>query len=154
MYPGLASQPVMPGSFEGESRPERERMTEMLSTRRRFKPLGCRALFLAWVILSLAWAAGVGYHIYHRVSLQTDMSRDVERDLDAGTCAGKSCMPANIRAKQSWSNVASTYLRFGSMDMATSVMGPPVGVLLIGFGAIFVRRRCRWNGPTINRRSD
>ncbi len=153
MYPGLASKPVMPGSFQGEPGPTGQRMPEMLSsTRRRFKPLGCRALFLVWVILSLAWAAGVGYHIYHKVSVQTDMARDVERDLDAGNCAGKSCMPANVQAKQSWLNVASTYIRFGSMDMATSVVGPPVGILLIGFGAIFVRRR--WNGPAIKPRSD
>jgi len=93
------------------------------------------------------WGLAVGYDVCQRVSTQADMSRDVEHDLDQGflaaSCTGPQCggNSANAQRTQNWSRIASTYIKFGSDEMAASVLGPPAALLVIGLGAVFVLRR-------------
>jgi hypothetical protein len=109
-----------------------------------------RWLLAFWVVLSICWGAAVGYDLYQRISMQADMSRDVEADLDGGfvnaSCSGAQCgMAAKATARlQNWRGIASTYLKFGSDEMAAFALGPPAGLLVIGIGAaFFMRRRTR-----------
>lgn len=109
-----------------------------------------RLLLALWVVLSLGWGAAVGYDLYQRVSMQADMSRDVESDLDQGfvpaSCTGKACGSISAKAAQTWnwSGIFSTYLKFGSDEMAAWAFGPPAGLLLLGIGAtLMLRRRAR-----------
>jgi hypothetical protein len=44
-----------------------------------------------------------------------------------------------------WSNIASTYIKFGSVDMAASAFGPPIVILVLGFGWIVIARHRRRN---------
>jgi hypothetical protein len=100
-----------------------------------------------WAVLSIGWGGAVGYDLFQRVSMQADMSRDVEAELDQGflsaSCIGTQCAAQAARASktQSWSGIASTYLRFGSDEMAEFTLGPPVALLLVGLGAMFIVRR-------------
>lgn len=121
---------------------------------RRFKPVSGRRLLATWAVLSSVWAIGVGYEVFHEVNVQADMSRDVERDLDnisPASCTEPACSAANRQApedeksqNENWSNIASTYIKFGSVDMAESALGPPLLILAAGAGWIlFVRRRRR-----------
>jgi hypothetical protein len=113
--------------------------------------LRARWLLAIWVILSICWGAAVGYDLYQRISMQADMSRDVEADLDGGfvnaSCAGAQCGTALTKATarlQNWRGIASTYLKFGSDEMAAFALGPPAGLLIVGIGAaFFMRRRTR-----------
>ena len=106
-----------------------------------------RLLLALWVVLSLGWGTAVGYDLYQRVTMQADMSRDVESDLDSGfasaSCTGKDCGIVSAKTAQTWnwSGIFSTYLKFGSDEMATWALGPPAGLLLLGFGATLLLRR-------------
>jgi hypothetical protein len=108
-----------------------------------------RWLLALWLVLSLGWGMAVAYDLYQRVSMQADMSRDVEKDLDQGftaaSCAGAECGKASAKAAQTWnwSGIASTYLRFGSDEMAIWTLGPPAALLIVGLGATLVLRRRR-----------
>src|ERR1700744_4317839 len=83
-----------------------------------------RFLLALWIVLSLGWGTAVGYDLYQRVSMQADMSRDVESDLDQGfapaNCTGKDCGVVSAKTAQTWnwSGIFSTYLKFGSDEMA------------------------------------
>jgi hypothetical protein len=113
--------------------------------------LRARWLLAIWVFLSICWGAAVGYDLYQRISMQADMSRDVEADLDGGflnaSCTGAQCGTALTKATarlQNWRGIASTYLKFGSDEMAAFALGPPAGLLIVGIGAtLFMRRRSR-----------
>ena len=82
--------------------------------------------------------------------MQADMSRDVESDLDSGfasaSCVGKDCSGVSAKAAQTWnmSGIFSTYLKFGSDEMAEWALGPPAVLLLLGVGtSVMLRRRAR-----------
>jgi hypothetical protein len=103
-------------------------------------------LLSVWFVLSIMWGAAVGYDLYQRISMQADMSRDVEADLDAGfvnaSCSGPSCGGSAATARtQNWAGIAQTYIKFGSDEMAECVFGPPAALLVIGLGTVFVLRR-------------
>jgi hypothetical protein len=106
-----------------------------------------RPMLGIWMILSLMWGTAVCYNICQRVSMQADMSRDVESDLDQGfvnaSCTGAQCGGTNAATAktQNWSGIASTYIKFGSDEMAESVFGPPAVLLLMGLSTLFVLRR-------------
>lgn len=109
-----------------------------------------RLLLALWVVLSLGWGTAVGYDLYQRVTMQADMSRDVESDLDQGfvsaTCVGKECGTVSAKTAQTWnwSGIFSTYIRFGSDEMAEWAFGPPVALLFLGLGTtLLLRRRAR-----------
>ena len=109
-----------------------------------------RLLLALWVVLSLGWGTAVGYDLYQRVTMQADMSRDVESDLDSSfssaSCVGKDCGVVSAKTAQTWnwSGIFSTYLKFGSDEMAEWALGPPAGLLLLGIGAtVMLRRRAR-----------
>ena len=112
-----------------------------------------RLLLAAWAALSVFWLAGAGYEIYQRVSLQAEMSRDVERDLDQGfvnaSCVGAGCGTANAevahpaRLTENLTEILLTYIRFGSDEMVETVFGPPIVLLIAGIGAIVTIRRRR-----------
>jgi hypothetical protein len=108
-----------------------------------------RLLLALWVVLSLGWGAAVGYDLYQRVTMQADMSRDVESDLDSGfasaNCVSKDCGVVSAKTAQTWnwSGIFSTYLKFGSDEMAEWALGPPAGLLLLGIGATLMLRRRR-----------
>ena len=108
-----------------------------------------RLLLGLWVVLSLGWGGAVGYDLYQRVAMQADMSRDVESDLDQGfvsaKCAGADCGSVSAKAAQTWNlaGIFSTYLKFGSDEMAAWALGPPAGLLIFGIGATVVLRRRR-----------
>src|SRR6185312_5356856 len=65
-----------------------------------------RLLLALWVVLSLGWGTAVGYDLFQRVTMQADMSRDVESDLDSGfasaSCVGKDCASVSSKAAQTW----------------------------------------------------
>jgi MYXO-CTERM domain-containing protein len=100
-----------------------------------------RPLFAIWAVLSVLWTGGVGYNIYQRVCTQADMSRDVERDLDLISCTGQQCASVADSPTESKLDIVSTYIKFGSMDMAEATIGPPAILLLIVLGGIFMMRR-------------
>ena len=107
-------------------------------------------LLVIWAALSVLWISAVGYDLYQRVSIQAAMSRDVENDLDQGfktaSCVGATCestAPQAVPQTQNWMGIASTYVRFGSDEMAESVFGPPAALLVIGLAGVFVMRRRR-----------
>jgi MYXO-CTERM domain-containing protein len=110
-----------------------------------------RWLFAIWVLFSALWVMAVGYELFERVSTQADMSRDVENDLNQGfvtaSCVGTSCnseagnVAISVSPSQNWMGIASTYLRFGSDEMAETVLGPPAALLVIGLGGAFLIRR-------------
>jgi len=109
-----------------------------------------RLLLALWVVLSLGWGTAVGYDLYQRVAMQADMSRDVESDLDQGfvsaSCTGADCGKVSAKAAQTWNlaGIFSTYLKFGSGEMAAWALGPPAGLLIFGIGAgVMLRRRAR-----------
>jgi hypothetical protein len=109
-----------------------------------------RLLLALWIVLSAGWGAAVGYDLYQRVSMQADMSRDVESDLDQGfvpaSCAGKECGTVSAKTAQTWNlgGIFSTYLKFGSDEMAEWALGPPAALLILGIGAtVMLRRRSR-----------
>jgi len=108
-----------------------------------------RFLLALWVVLSLGWGTAVGYDLYQRVAMQADMSRDVESDLDQGfvsaKCTGVDCS-VSAKAAQTWNltGIFSTYLKFGSNEMAAWALGPPAALLIFGIGAtVLLRRRAR-----------
>lgn len=106
-----------------------------------------RWLLSLWAILSVMWGLAVGYDVYLRVSTQAEMARDVENDLDRGfvteSCADVPCgvTTTNAARTQNWSRIASTYIKFGSNEMAESLFGPPAVLLVIGLGTVFVLHR-------------
>lgn len=109
-----------------------------------------RLLLALWIVLSLGWGSAVGYDLLQRVTMQADMSRDVESDLDSGfaptSCVGKDCGTVSSKAAQTWnwSGIFSTYIKFGSDEMAEWALGPPAALLLLGIGAsVMLRRRAR-----------
>jgi len=108
-----------------------------------------RLLLALWVVLSLGWGTAVGYDLYQRVTMQADMSRDVESDLDQGfvsdSCGSKECGGISAKTAQTWNwgGIFSTYLRFGSNEMAAWALGPPAGLLFLGIGATVMLRRRR-----------
>jgi hypothetical protein len=104
--------------------------------------------FLAfWLVVSSIWISAAIYNIYQRVDQQADMSMDVERDLDQGlstaSCTGRCITATQATPASNRFDIASTYLRFGSIEMAECVLGPPVALLLVGLGAFSVLRRKR-----------
>ncbi len=109
--------------------------------------LRTRWLLAFWVVLSIAWGTAVAYDLYQRVTMQADMSRDVEADLDSGfsnaSCVGADCGKVSGKSAQTWNwtGIASTYLKFGSDEMAMFALGPPAGLLVIGVGATLIMRR-------------
>jgi hypothetical protein len=112
--------------------------------------LRTRSLLAFWLVLSIAWGTAVAYDLYQRVSMQADMSRDVEADLDQGfanaSCVGADCGKTSGKAAQTWnwSGIATTYIKFGSDEMAAFALGPPATLLIVGIGAtIMLRRRAR-----------
>jgi hypothetical protein len=109
-----------------------------------------RLLLGLWVVLSLGWGTAVGYDLYQRVTMQADMSRDVESDLDQGfvsaKCAAAECggVSAKTARTWNWAGIFSTYIKFGSDEMAAWALGPPAGLLILGIGAtVVLRRRAR-----------
>jgi hypothetical protein len=104
-----------------------------------------------WVVLSALWVGGVGYNIYQTALVQADMSRDVERDLDEGfvpaSCVGAACGTANSESSrlgqqtENWIGIAMTFIRFGSDEVAELVVGPPLGLLIVGIGVVVMRRK-------------
>ena len=132
--------------------------SEALSAPRSFPwYLRPKALLSIWAALSVMWGLGVAYNVCERVSTQADMSRDVENDLDQGfvsaSCTGPQCsgLSGNAQQAQNWSRIASTYIKFGSDEMAESIFGPPVVLLVIGLGTVFaLRRRARYATAAIN----
>jgi hypothetical protein len=99
-----------------------------------------------WAVLSMIWGLAVCYDLCQRVSMQADMSRDVEKDLDQGfvtaSCGGPQCGGStNAVRAQNWSRIASTFIKFGGDEMAECVLGPPAAVLVIGLGTVLVLRR-------------
>lgn len=106
-----------------------------------------RWLLAIWAVLSIGWGAAVGYDLCQRVSMQADMSRDVEADLDQGfvpaSCVGAQCAAAVAKPSQTqnWYGIASTYLKFGSDEMAEFALGPPAALLVLGLATMFVVRR-------------
>lgn len=107
--------------------------------------------FLAvWFVLSVIWGGGVAYNLYQQISIQADMSRDVERDLEQGfvtaSCTGADCGGGSaVERTQNWSGIASTYLKFGSTDMMECAFGPPAILLVVGLGSLLALRRRRVN---------
>lgn len=109
-----------------------------------------RLLLALWVVLSIGWGGAVSYDLYQRVAMQADMSRDVESDLDQGfvsaSCVGTECGGIYAKTAETWnlSGIFSTYLKFGSDEMAAWAFGPPATLLLLGIGAaVMLRRRAR-----------
>jgi hypothetical protein len=104
-----------------------------------------RPLFAIWAILSVVWTAGVCYNIYQRVCTQADMSRDVERDLDLVNCTGQQCDASMAESSntpaESKLDIVSTYIKFGSVDMAEATIGPPAILLVFVLAGIFLMRR-------------
>jgi hypothetical protein len=114
--------------------------------------LTVRSLLAIWLVVSLIWGGTVGYDLYHRATVQADMSRDVERDLDQSliqaSCNGPSCSGSTTRVSdqtENWSDIASTYFRFGSLEIGEYALGPPVALLAVGLAALLVFRRRRSN---------
>jgi hypothetical protein len=109
--------------------------------------LSARWMLSIWAALSVIWGLAVVYDLCERVSTQADMSRDVENDLDQGfvtaSCSGPQCVrsSANAQRTQNWSRIASTYIKFGSNEMAECIFGPPAALLVIGLGTVIVLRR-------------
>jgi hypothetical protein len=109
--------------------------------------LSARWTLSIWAVISVMWGMAVVYDVCQRVSTQANMSRDVENDLDQGfvtaSCTGPQCSgsSANAQRTQNWSRIASTYIKFGSNEMAESIFGPPAALLVIGLGTVFVLRR-------------
>jgi hypothetical protein len=121
---------------------------------RLFEILTVRSLLAIWLVLSLIWGGSVGYNLYHRATIQADTSRDVERDLDQSlipaSCTGPACAGKSQDASddlsnqtQNWSDIASTYFRFGSMEIGAYALGPPLALLAVVLAAILVFRRRR-----------
>jgi hypothetical protein len=114
---------------------------------RRTGRLKIRYFLAIWAVLSVAWISASAYNIYQRVDEQADMSMDVEHDLDQGltpvACTGKCLTGVPESPAFSRFEIASTFFRFGSVEMGECVFGPPVGLLLVGLGAISVLRRRR-----------
>lgn len=112
---------------------------------RLFELLSVRSLLAIWAVLSLTWAGAVCYDLYHRAAVQAEMARDVEHDLDEGfataSCIGASCAAPRRTALESWSNIVSTYLKFGSREIGVYALGPPLTVLAVGMAAFMVLRR-------------
>jgi len=105
--------------------------------------------FLAlWFVLSVGWGGAVAYNVCQQISMQADMSRDIERELDQGfvnaSCTGADCGGGTaVERTQNWSGIASTYLKFGSADMMEYAFGPPAILLVVGLGSLFGLRRRR-----------
>ncbi len=114
---------------------------------RRVARLKIRYLLAIWAVLSVAWMSIAVYNIYQRVDEQADMSMDVEHDLDQSltpaACAGKCLTGVQDSAISNRFEIASTFFRFGSVEMAECVFGPPAGLLIVGLGALSVFRRRR-----------
>lgn len=112
-----------------------------------------RLLLTLWAVLSLMWAGGVVFDLYHKATTQADMSRAVERELDQGliqaSCTGVQCSGAPQAAAaqpaakvENWSDIANTYVKFGRGQMAECLFGPPIALFIVGLGGmIFYRKR-------------
>jgi hypothetical protein len=100
---------------------------------------------VVWTVLSIVWIVGAVDNIYQRVNDQAAMSVDVERDLDQGltaaACSRDCAGTIQPIAASNRFDIASTYLRFGSVEMGEWVFGPPIALLLIGLGAFSVSVR-------------
>ncbi len=124
-------------SAHGVSR-ARRRMASITSPR-------FRVFLVVWTVVSIAWVVGAVNNIYQRVNEQAAMSMDVERDLDQGltsaACARDCAGTIQPAAASNRFDIASTYFRFGSMEMGEWVFGPPIALLLIGLGALSVSVR-------------
>jgi uncharacterized protein (TIGR03382 family) len=109
-----------------------------------------RKFLAVWAAVSAIWMAGAIYNIYQRVDEQAAMSADVEHDLDASlspsSCSGLCTATFNAADAPDRLDIASTYLRFGSMEMGECVFGPPLALLLVGLGAFSALRRRRRSG--------
>jgi hypothetical protein len=121
-----------------------------MRTARRRAAVRRYGIFLAtWSALSTVWAGFIAYDLYHRAQVQAEMARDVERDLDQGlvsvSCDGPLCEGASGKSSQRWADIASTYIRFGSVEMSESILGPPALLLILGLGALFIHGRRRSN---------
>ncbi len=136
--------------------PERERRIRERFPRRMFGAghrkdrggvLRVRNFLAVWAAISVIWIAGAIYNIYQRVDEQAAMSVDVEHDLDAGlapaNCTGLCTANFNSTETSNRFDIASTYLRFGSVEMGECVFGPPAALLLVGLGALSALRRRR-----------
>jgi hypothetical protein len=122
--------------------------------RRAIRAIRGRTLFAIWLALSLFWGAAVAYDLYSRATEQAAMSVSVERDLDRGfvnaSCAGPDCMGGtDAAATNNWSDIASTYLRFGAFEIGEYAFGPPLAVLGMGLTVLAALRwrRLRLRAP-------
>ena len=115
--------------------------------RHRFEFLSYRTVLLIWAVLSAAWTGSVAYELYDRAQLQAEMARDVERDLNQGltpvSCAGPPCGEATDNESNRWPDIASTYLRFGGVEMEEFALLPPIILLVAGLGLAFAAKRRR-----------
>jgi hypothetical protein len=115
-----------------------------LRHRRRF---GLRTFLMVWAAISVLWIAGASYDIYQRIDEQADMSVDVERDLDQGltpaSCSGQCLSGGLAGALSDRFEIASTFFKFGSVEMGECVLGPPAALLLVGLGIFSAFRRRR-----------
>jgi len=114
---------------------------------RRFKLKSYRMVLSVWAALSALWVGCVVYDVYLRAQTQAQMSRDVERDLDQGltsiSCTGPQCGVPMHDEPDRWPDIASTYLRFGRVEMGEFVFVPPGALLVTGLGIAFVAKRRR-----------
>ena len=101
----------------------------------------------AWAVLSVAWTGYAAFDLYRRAEVQAEMARDVERDLDQGlspiSCSGSHCDKPVDNAQDRWADIASTYLRFGKVEMEEFVILPPIALLIAGLGILFTTKRLR-----------
>lgn len=118
-----------------------------ISGRRWSNMLRIRRLLAIWAVLSLIWAGTVCYDLYHRASVQAEMARDVEHDLDqdqglvTASCNGPDCGGTKETATQRLSDIVSTYLEFGSREFGVYTLGPPFALLVVGAITVFALRR-------------
>ncbi len=141
---------------------------EAIGEKRFYQPhrlLSGRFFLTFWAAISLLWAAGVAFDLYHKAATQADMSRDVERELDQSlipaSCIGVQCggtpQPTDNTAQnvENWSDIASTYLKFGRNKVLEFVFGPPIAMLFLGLaGLVFYRHRLTNNRSQLYSRSE
>jgi MYXO-CTERM domain-containing protein len=117
-----------------DTRPHRRRGRSRLWT--------WRSVLAIWATLSTLWAAAVTYNLYHRVNVQVAVTHDVQQDLDFSSCDGSAqCMRAGDKHVSKWSDIASTYVRFGQDELIESALGPPAMLLAVVLAALTVVRR-------------
>jgi hypothetical protein len=108
---------------------------------KRFRTRRNAWFLVLWALLSTLWVGGVAIELYNRATLQADMSRDIEQELDSNACVGPKCATPRITASQHWKEIAQTYLQFGYVRILEWAALPPLAMLLIGCGGCVLLRR-------------